>query len=137
MKPVFQTTFGSPGGNCFQACVASILEMPIDALPAFGQDVRFLDKGQWYIPRMSEWLIAHCGVGMLLITNEKGGAHEFIQSAIVIAGGDTTRGTLGGHCVVWQDGRCIHDPYPGGEGLSRPPEEFYLFFLPDPSKGRK
>jgi hypothetical protein len=35
--PVFQTKFGMPYGDCFAACVASILEMKIadvwDALP--------------------------------------------------------------------------------------------------------
>lgn len=34
MKPVFQTEYGGPGkGNCFIACVASILETTIEALP--------------------------------------------------------------------------------------------------------
>jgi hypothetical protein len=34
MKSVDQTTFG-PNGNCFSACVASLLELPIDAVPFF------------------------------------------------------------------------------------------------------
>ena len=36
MKPVDQTSFGFPGGNCFSACVASILELPIDDVFATG-----------------------------------------------------------------------------------------------------
>ncbi len=35
MKPVDQTTFGHPGGNCFSACVASLLEMSVDQVPYF------------------------------------------------------------------------------------------------------
>ena len=33
MKPVFQTTFGVPLGNCFTACIASLLERPIEEFP--------------------------------------------------------------------------------------------------------
>jgi hypothetical protein len=35
MLPVDQTTFGHPGGNCFSACVASLLELPIEEVPYF------------------------------------------------------------------------------------------------------
>lgn len=35
MKPVFQTRYGAGQGNCLTACVASILETTIDALPEF------------------------------------------------------------------------------------------------------
>lgn len=30
VKPVDQTLFGRPSGNCLPACVASILELPIE-----------------------------------------------------------------------------------------------------------
>jgi hypothetical protein len=30
MKPVFQTRYDPPNGNCMAACVASILELPLD-----------------------------------------------------------------------------------------------------------
>ncbi len=33
MIPVYQTVHG-PRGNCYAACIASILEVPLDALPA-------------------------------------------------------------------------------------------------------
>jgi hypothetical protein len=38
MKPVFQTIFDSDGGNCLTACIASILELPIDEVPNFAQE---------------------------------------------------------------------------------------------------
>ena len=34
MIPVTQTTF-APAGNCLAACLASILEVPIEAIPNF------------------------------------------------------------------------------------------------------
>ena len=33
MKPVYQTKFGVPDGNCFNACIASIIECSIGDLP--------------------------------------------------------------------------------------------------------
>lgn len=33
MIPVDQTTYGHTDGNCFSACVASILEIPIEEVP--------------------------------------------------------------------------------------------------------
>ena len=41
MKPVAQTVFGSPDGNCLAACIASILELPIEAVPVTGH------AGKW------------------------------------------------------------------------------------------
>lgn len=39
MKPVDQTTFGAPHGNCLMACVASILEVPLDSLPVMFDEI--------------------------------------------------------------------------------------------------
>jgi hypothetical protein len=33
MKPIDQTIFGFPDGNCFAACIASLLELPIEEVP--------------------------------------------------------------------------------------------------------
>jgi hypothetical protein len=33
MKPVDQTLFGWPHGNCHSACLASIFEVPLDSVP--------------------------------------------------------------------------------------------------------
>jgi hypothetical protein len=36
MKPVEQTRYGFPDGNCFAACVASILELPLEETDFIG-----------------------------------------------------------------------------------------------------
>ena len=51
MKPVDQTTFGSPHGNCFQAGVASALELPLEEVPHFcdGDNPMWLiDLENWF-----------------------------------------------------------------------------------------
>jgi hypothetical protein len=44
MIPVSQTNFTKHGGNCLTACVASILELPIDAVPEFCVDGEWFDR---------------------------------------------------------------------------------------------
>lgn len=51
VKPVDQTTFGHPGGNCFSACVASLLELPIEDVPYFMDEA----KGKWH-EQFDAWL---------------------------------------------------------------------------------
>src|SRR5262245_45006179 len=50
MKPVDQTVFGLPHGNCFAACVASVIELPIEKVPNF-----VLEGDRWF-DAAAEWL---------------------------------------------------------------------------------
>jgi len=47
MTPVVQTSYGKSKGNCLAACVASILDVPISALPDFEGVNRSAD-GAWF-----------------------------------------------------------------------------------------
>lgn len=44
MLPVLQTKFSKGHGNCLTACVASILEVPIEVLPEFCTDGEWFDR---------------------------------------------------------------------------------------------
>ena len=62
MKPIIQTKIssqdGTISGNCFRACLASIMEIDIDSIPAFkdmGRDwhmpfFKFLDDNGYALP---------------------------------------------------------------------------------------
>ncbi len=54
MKPVNQTLFGDGNGNCFTACVASILELPIEAVPNFCADSKGKTMDMWDM--VAEWV---------------------------------------------------------------------------------
>jgi hypothetical protein len=54
MRPVDQTTFSMPGGNCFSACVASILELPLSEVPYFMGWTKA--EGSLWFARFVEWL---------------------------------------------------------------------------------
>lgn len=120
MKLVYQTKFGDPEGNCFAACVASILECEITELPDFDD----LPEGCNWLEWFNEHL-APKGYGVISATVP---LHAYVPSgAHFIAAGPGHRGIK--HCVVMKSSgeltehtcdELAHDPYPNGHvGLER------------------
>ena len=118
MKPVMQTKLKPPRGNCWAACVASVLELPLedvpdvefeqmDATPGAPDVLRF-----WKVWR--EWL-AERGLGLQCV----GLSDEHpIPPGILIVTGRSPRGDWQ-HSVVYKDGVLAHDPHPEGGGVTR------------------
>lgn len=125
---VDQTTFGIPRGNCFAACVASILglDVPVpgstvistcDCVPNF---CYLYEDTEWY-EKFLEWLKPR---GLAALTNEFPGDPEGFLTWVRrcapavpwIANGATDRGP---HCCVYVGGTLWHDPNPrhGRTGL--------------------
>ena len=111
MIPVTQTRTGADG-NCFAACLASILEIPLRSVPDFGDGDDFLEQaadflakhGLYYvqIPPNDAAFAAMCGAGDIFHTIE----------------GTSPRG--GQHAVVGLNGEMVWDPHPEdgtGRGL--------------------
>lgn len=103
MTPVDQTTFGLPGGNCFSACVATLLDLPIDAVPWFnGAD-------DWF-GAFNVWLRQY---GLYALTfRYKIPISRF--PGYYILGGQSPRGS---HAVVAKGMDIVHDPNPTRAGL--------------------
>lgn len=104
MIGVGQTTFGHPGGNCFSACVASLLELPIDDVPYFMAG----DGAEWF-DRLAEWLKPR-GLYPLLFK----WSADWPKTGFGILGGKSSRGD---HAVVGYGREVVHDPHPSREGL--------------------
>jgi hypothetical protein len=102
MKPVHQTKFGEEG-NCFAACAASILEMPIEAMP----------EGLRYIDEWRDWLHVR-GFG---IKRYGWPAHPAPADDYLIVRGESPRGFARGHEVVVLGGQTVHDPHPSGDAI--------------------
>ena len=120
MKPVEQTQLvkeGVSNGDCWRACIASILECDINDFPAWEYGVEWSD----YYPHV------------LKVLNEKG--YQWGQFTIentdfdcldkcsfdgyVIAVGKSPRSTAErriNHAVVWKNG-IAHDPHPDKTGI--------------------
>ncbi|MBO3760337.1 hypothetical protein [Ciceribacter sp. L1K22] len=107
MTPVDQTQFAGEGvgGNCVQASVASILDLPLSAVP------HFLEAA----PTPSEWELAFwdwCeerGIGLIRRSG------EWIFDGYYLASGPSPRGV--NHMVVYRDGVLAHDPHPSRAGV--------------------
>lgn len=107
MKPIDQTQFAGEGagGDCVRASLASILELPIDAVPHFLEAADLPE--QWEIEFL-EWLEAR-GV---TIWREQG---HYVFEGFYLASGPAERGVS--HMVVYRDGALAHDPHPSRAGL--------------------
>jgi hypothetical protein len=120
MKPVNQTYQHKPPksiGNCFRACIASILELDIDEVPAFEQL-----PGCWNGEESKE--ASDCLKNWLADRDLSLSYHplytEQIPKGYSILTGTSPRLKGGGHCVVALDGNVVHDPYkwPSAGGLA-------------------
>lgn len=92
-------------GDCVRACVCSILDLPIEAVPHF---VR------WHGIEWADAMIAWC---------EQNGIDADWNSETPISEGEFCMKCGpsprdGRHAVVIQDGQIVHDPHPSRAGLS-------------------
>lgn len=127
MTPVFQTiTDHNPEegryGNCTQASIASILDLPLDSVPHFCIGLpQGTDGGLEESRRINNWLRPR-GLALfeLAYTADSLEAWEADWKARGICfyhllSGISVRGF--GHCTVGLNGRVIHDPSPLGGAL--------------------
>lgn len=107
MKKVNQTIFGQHG-NCFAACLASLLELPIENVPNF----HAMGKAAW-LPTCRDWLKQF---GLFPIIHAMKHNFDYVDEYLIdcggihIAGGFTATGNP--HSVIHQGRTLIHDPNP-------------------------
>ncbi len=125
MTPQHQTLFGGAPGNCFAACVASVLDVDLADVPNFVDDPTrhyMLRAAEWCRPL--GWLPVH--IAAAHVTG--------VFDAIAIAGGMGPRGLR--HSVVWRDDVMLFDPHPSGDGLVGDPEAYVVFAALDPGRSK-
>lgn len=126
MRKVDQTLFGEGVGNCFAACLASILECDLHSMPNFFADY---DADTWYKELIS-WLGKR---GLAPLTQRFPGDPESFMAWVRvaapnipwIAGGPTNRGL---HSCVYVGDQLVHDPNPnfGRKGLDAVDDATYI-----------
>lgn len=108
-------------GDCFRACVASILELDPVSVPHF----LFDGSQQAWKGRANKFLASH-GLGLLvLLVNEY--VEEVLDEwpdAFHILSGRSPRHPDFYHAVVARNGRVIHDPHPSRAGILAPTDEY-------------
>lgn len=127
MTPVDQTKFGFPHGNCFSACVASILDLTLDECDIYPDGVdqeseKCLRRNRHWWPVFQEWLREQGHEPVYLLKNEVKRAPKGLS----IISGPGPRGL--DHSTVGLDGEIVHDPHPSREGLKEVSD--YIVFVP-------
>lgn len=152
MIPVTQTSFYDPDappdkqrGNCLTAVVASLLELPIEAVPNFVQDhvdhseTEDDDAGDWnWWTRLHRFLAEH-GQQMYYLRNVDSidpvpadtatfpdpdpGEHYAVA-------GISPRDPRIHHIVIYRDGVMVWDPHPDRTGLTKVDDEYHWTLRP-------
>ena len=134
MIPLYQDVFTAHNGNCFQACIASIFEIPLNAVPHFCGN----DNGNW-ASDSQKWLFEHYGLGILAAMPFECGDGSwakllFDRGVLHLIVGKSPRGDFW-HCCVGKSGARVHDPFPGGAGVMAE-ERWEFFIMIDPADRR-
>jgi hypothetical protein len=118
MKPVMQTEIGRRG-NCFAACLASLLEVELAIVPPLGEvSGDDIDAGPpnvfWWL-RTREWLASRCGFDLLAIHPEREGRPLSRQGwtptgYAILSCARPGPWTDADHAVVTLDGAIVHNP---------------------------
>ena len=124
MIPVDQTRYGAEG-NCWNACLASVLEISLETIPDF-------DDETWY-DDCRHWLRTTCECTLMTLRTPEGVPIEHLLSEMrcyCIVGGRAARGFA--HAVVYWGETEVHDPHFSRAGLDT--LEDVTFIVPcDPS----
>lgn len=127
MRGFVQTRFGTPGGNCFETAVASIIEDEALATEYWGDGDDEGGDDHWYmrcIERLSER-----GYSIVFWRAGQGD----VPQGYAVAGGISSTGTR--HSVVVLDGGLAHDPHPRNSGLASV-DQWFLIYCPLREEGK-
>jgi hypothetical protein len=119
MKPVYQTKFAKPDGNCHAACLASIFEIPLESIPSWGC------SSFWY-DHFKKWMIENFDLQPIDIEIESFESIMWKPHGYHIINGPSVNGDFW-HSVVGLNGEIVHDPFPEMPALKEP--KTYTIFV--------
>lgn len=155
MIPVTQTSFYDPDappeeqrGNCLTAVVASLLELPIEAVPDFVQDhVDHLGSADTPRAQASEWywwthlnrFLTEHGQRMHYLRNveapqphpsREDGFPDPEPGEFYTVSGISPRDSRIHHIVIYRDGVMVWDPHPDRTGLTEVDDQYHWSLRP-------
>ncbi len=118
MKPVFQNVLHDPPksyGNCYQAALSSLMELPMDIIPHFAA----MSDDEWssWQGKLRHWFE---NFGFKYMGTGRPETHDLASfegvDGYVIVGGLSPRGNWN-HAVIYHKGVLVHDPHPSQAGI--------------------
>ncbi|MFN3652215.1 MAG: hypothetical protein ACK47B_21770 [Armatimonadota bacterium] len=130
MIPVEQTILTPPLGNCFAACLASILECPLEIVPHLTREEGETDEGgARYWNRIREWLRPYnLDLGGWMV--REGGMIPSGYTVLTVDYGPWW------HCVVAKDGEPVWNPDPRRDTAPLPTKwvDWAVLYVRDPAR---
>jgi hypothetical protein len=125
MKPLTQTIFGDKVGNCFPACIASLLEVPLESLAIDPSEEHWLETtqialkphGLFYLEIRLDVAVNYPTYAMedrLCVMTGKSPRGDFWHSMVGRIGHNHKDNT-----VIYER---VHDPHPSGDGIEGNPK---------------
>lgn len=140
MKPVYQTIIDSKEGDCFSACLASVLEIPLVNIPNFLK--RYGQKHM--LEQAKYWLLENFGLTLIIVdvTGPRASLtiHPISRETVFLVSGKSKTFSEGHHVVVAKAAgdmnsyKIIHDPNPKNLGIDGDPLCYYFFTAVDPAR---
>ncbi len=128
MIPVYQTRYGSKKGNCFQAALASLFELKLDAVPDFCNKYS-THTDEWYVQYL-KWLNKR---GYTSITIKDNLSRPNYKNCYLLVTGKNANGV--NHCVIYRNGKPVHNPHKDCSGII--PEGIDIIIPLNPAKKTK
>lgn len=132
MKPTTQLVLHDPDkglwGDCQRAVIASLLELPIEAIPNFGElgkenaDTFYHEIQKFLLPLGYQWMsFKAMDITQLMLNSATPVYHEIA--------GPSPRFPDVYHATVGLNGQIVFDPHPDRTGLVGDPTEWTYSFL--------
>ena len=147
MRPVFQEIIDSGKGDCFSACLASLLELPLEQVPKFRRDNP--EPGEM-MKAARFWLAENFALSIVTIQMEPEEIESGADIRIIganpntpcIAGGASPNLDNCQHAVVGflneaDEFQMTHDPNPSSKGIIGRPKHLYFLVALAPEKLNK
>ncbi len=130
MTPQKQTICNFTEGNCFAACVASVLDLPLEEVPNFCVAENWMEVFQ-------DWLAAR-GLAAVTLEWDPDYIRKTHPLALLIVSGPAPSRPKEQHACVYRGTRPLFDPFPykGAVDLffdGRTPETYIVLFPLDPA----
>lgn len=106
MIKVFQTKFGREEGNCYNACIATIMGIELENVPDFGKDSLWWDRAINFFEDFGLHIVRVPAID---------GKVEQHDDMYTMVSGMGPRGLR--HAVVYKGSKLFHDPHPDGGGV--------------------
>jgi hypothetical protein len=126
MIPVKQTKFGDEG-NCFAACIASLLECDINCVPFLAKD----EDWDEYATRLNSFLKENHQIILswdeYIPDNYSDFVNLDLKDSFYIVSGKAARGFE--HAVIYKNGILKHDPHSDNSGIENINHIYWFYRL--------